>query len=276
VGEAGTGKTASLERLFRTHPVLAQTGEQPPLLLPVIVPAPCTLKALGREILAPSGWPLARELQEHVIWARIHDQLPIAGTLFIHLDETHNLTDNANVVQMDNIRKTLKTLMVSDWPVGLIISGLPSLIPEMAKMDELRRRGQFVSVPLLQSPEDTPMMEGIISGLAQVVGLEVKSNTSEFVAPRLMHAALYRFGIAIELIHEAIELAVLEEKKLSFDHFATAYADRTGASASLNPFVSPRWADIDCTRVLPTEATLHASQLDLPRRSRKSRRGKAA
>lgn len=272
-GDAGTGKTASLERLFRTHSILQPQGEQRSPLLRVIVPAPCTLKTLGREVLRALGYPLARELAENIIWARIQELLPVAGVLVIHFDETHNLTDNANVVQMDNIRKTFKMLMVSSWPVGLIISGLPSLIPEMRKIDEIRRRGQFVSVPLLTMPDDNEMVAGIVSGLAEVVGLTIGAEDAGVIAPRLIHASLRRFGIAIELIHEAIELAMLEKKPLSIEHFATAFVDRTGSGALMNPFVASNWAEIDCSLVLTNEPPIDpVLPLDPPRRGSRTRK----
>lgn len=272
-GEAGTGKTASLERLFRTHPILQPRGEHRSPLLRVMVRAPCTPKTLGREFLRGLGFPLARELADHIIWARIQELLPIAGVLIIHLDEMHNLTDNANAVQLDNIRKTLKMLMVSSWPVGLVISGLPSLIPEMRKVDELRRRGQFVSVPLLRVPDDHEMVEGIICGLAEVVGVAIGDDVAEQIAPRLIHAALHRFGVAIELVHEAIELAMLEERALSIEHFATAFTDRTGCGALMNPFVAPNWADLDCSLVLVDEPPIEpVLPIDPPRRGGRGRK----
>ncbi|GAU84692.1 transposition protein [Bosea sp. BIWAKO-01] len=212
-------------------------------------------------------------MADHIIWGRIQELLPVAGVLIIFFDETHNLTDNANVVQMDNIRKTFKTLMVSSWPVGLIISGLPSLIPEMRKIDEIRRRGQFVSVPLLAMPDDNEMVGGIVSGLASVVGLSIGEEAALEIAPRLVHAALRRFGIAIELIHEAIELAMLEEKPLSIEHFATAFTDRTGCGALMNPFVAPNWAELDCSLVLTNEPPIEPIlPIDPPRRGSRTRK----
>ncbi|MDP3256712.1 ATP-binding protein [Bosea sp. (in: a-proteobacteria)] len=273
-GEAGAGKTTCLNRLLNTHPVFQSRGEQRSPLLRVSVQAPCTLKSLGRAVLKGLGFPLAREKPDHLIWAQILDILPTSGVLVIHFDEMHNLTDNANIAQMDNIRKTFKTLMVSPWPVGLIVSGLPSLVPEMRRIDEIRRRGQFVSVPLLSLPDDNSMVSDIIGGLAEVAGITVEAGVANHIAPRLIHGALYRFGMAIEFVHEAIELALLDEKPLSTEHFATAYADRTGCGARMNPFVSPGWAELDCTLVLADDPPLDTdAPVALQRRGRKSRKG---
>ncbi|MGO4285186.1 ATP-binding protein [Bosea sp. TAB14] len=275
-GEAGTGKTESLDRLFRTHPVLQPRGEQRSPLIRVTVPAPCTLKTLGRELLRALGYPLSRELADHIIWARIHELLPAAGVLLIHLDEMHNLTDGANSLQLDNIRKALKGLMVSpDWPVGLIISGLPGLVPEMRRVDEIRRRGQFVSVPLLQLPRDLDMIEGLILGLAEVANVEISNAQPTEIAPRLIHAALYRLGVAIELIHEAIEHALAEKKPLGTEQFATAFTDRTGCASPMNPFIASGWAELDCTLVLANEPPVDPEwqPLSKARRGRGSKKG---
>jgi hypothetical protein len=253
VGEAGTGKTESLNRLFLTHPSLSgygRLGSGCPLVT-VTVPAPCTLKTLGMNILREIGYPIARDMKEHLVWARVHDHLPHAGVLLLHLDEMHNLTDGANIGQLNNIRKALKGLMVShEWPIGLIISGLPDLITEMQEIDEIRRRGRFVRLPLLNLPNDLEMVESVIGGLGKVAGLEIASDLAEAVAPRLAHAALYRFGIMIELLHEAMEVGLYLGESLSMEHFATAYTDRTGSGALMNPFVAPNWVELDCSLVL--------------------------
>ncbi len=270
-GEAGAGKTESLNRLFRTHPALQTRGEHRSALLRTTVPAPCTPKTLGLVMLKELDYPLSRDLADHIIWARIHELLPAKGILLIHMDEMHNLTDGANSLQLDTIRKTLKALMVSpEWPVGLIISGLPALVPEMRRIDEIRRRAQFVTVPLLQMPRDVQMVEDLIIGLGEVAGVSLCNAELRDIAARLIHAALNRFGVVIELIHEAIELAVLGGLPLGIEHFATAFTDRTGCSAPMNPFITAGWAELDCTLVLADEPPVDTGWQPTP----KARRGR--
>lgn len=272
-GEAGTGKSETIKRLFRTHPSLQKREGQRSILLSVSLKAPVNLRTVGMSVLRGLDYPLSRDLKENIIWDMIQERLPYSGVLLIHFDEMHNLTDTANVLQLDSIRKTLKALMVSDtWPVGLIISGLPELIPEMSKIDEIRRRGHFVRVPTLIMPDDLPMMESVIGGLANTVDIQISGDDAREIAPRLIHSALNRFGIAIELTHEAIEQALVEEKPLNMGHFAIAFADRTGCGAPMNPFVAPNWAELDCSLVLmdapPIEPVL---PIDPPRRGRRGR-----
>jgi hypothetical protein len=263
-GEAGAGKTASLDNAFRTHPVLGgygTLGSGCPIAR-VVVPAPCTLKALGTAILQALGYPLARELREHAVWTRVHEALRTSGTVILHLDEMHNLTDRANVAELDAIRKSLKGLMVSrDWPVGLVVSGLPSLVEAMREIDEVRRRGRFIRIPAL-SDADTALLGEPMKRCCEIAGVTLPEGLPETIGGRLAHAGLYRYGIAVELIHEAIETALLEAAKanppedagvLATRHFADAYAARTGCGDRMNPFVAPDWYEIDASQVLLDE-----------------------
>lgn len=280
VGEAGTGKTESLGRKFRNHPGFpgyGRIGSGCPLIS-VSVPSPCTLKTLGMQILRSLGYPLVRDIKEHLVWNEVYKRLEATSVLLLHLDEMHNLTDAANVDQLDAVRKTLKSLMASPtWPVGLIVSGLPGIVPDLQEVDEIRRRGRFVRVPLLDLSGDHETIKEIVFGLAEVAGLTIAEGEISTLAPRLGHAALARLGILIELIHEAIEIALLARDRepdgdacpvevheavevsanapsyLTTEHFATAYSDRTGVGGPMNPFVSRAWAEIDCSLVLVDE-----------------------
>ncbi len=67
--------------------------------------------------------------------------------------------------------------------------------------------------------------------------------------------------------------ATVDEKALSIEHFATAYTDRTGCGALMNPFVAPNWADLDCSQVLVDEPPIEpVLPIDPPRRSGRGRK----
>lgn len=278
VGEAGTGKTASINRLFRNHPALrgyGQPGSGCPLIS-VTVPAPCTLKSLGAGILHALGYPLMRDLREHLLWVRVHEALKTAGVLLLHLDELHNLTDKANVLEIDTIRKAMKSLMVSnDWPVGLILSGVPSLVPAMREIDEVRRRGRFIRLPELSMPGDTLLIAEALSRCCAIAGIGTPDGFADAIGPQLAHAALNRYGIAVELIHEAIEDCLMsDDHELDIQHFANAFADRTGCRDRMNVFIAPDWPDIDASLVLLDEmppAIVHEGDPE-PKPSKRKRR----
>jgi hypothetical protein len=247
-GEEGIGKTESLDRLFRTHPATAGYnvfGSGCPLMS-VSVPATASSIGLGHTILQKAGRPVYKALAEHAVWAQVHHQLELAGIAILHLDEMHNLTDSANISQIDHIRKRLKALMVSPtWPVALVISGLPSIVPEMRAVGEIRRRGQFIQMPL--------MVTGALDRICKLAGLSWPDDRN-LLAGRLVHAAIHRFGVMIELIQEAVELTLLDGvEELTVEHFAAAYADRTGCGRRMNPFLAADWPQLDCSLVLMAE-----------------------
>lgn len=278
VGEAGAGKTAALNHAFRTHPVLGgygTLGSGCPIAR-VVVPAPCTLKALGIAILNALGYPLMRDLRENAVWTRVHEALQISGTVILHLDEMHNLTDKANILELDAIRKALKGLMISrEWPVGLVVSGLPSLVPAMREIDEVRRRGRFLRIPLLSMPNDEPLLGEAMKRCCELAGIELPEGLSVELGPRLSHAGLHRYGIAVELVHEAIETCLLDDGAvLAVDHFATAYMARTGCGDRMNPFVAPDWPDIDTTAVLLDEMPPEPVMPEDPKPRRRGRPSK--
>jgi hypothetical protein len=169
----------------------------------------------------------------------------------------------------------LKSLMVSPtWPVGLIVSGLPSLIPAMREVDEVRRRGRFVKVPLLNMPEDNLVIGQLLMEFARAAEIKVPRGFRDLIGPRLGHASLNRFGIVVEFIHEAIEACLqANEQRLTIDHFAEAYAGRTGCGDRMNVFLAPDWMDIDPSEVLldemPPEPILPKDPK--PRRGRRRR-----
>ena len=70
----------------------------------------------------------------------------------------------------------------------------------------------------------------------------------------LIHASAYRFGIAIDLIIEAIGAAFMEnETPIGLDHFAEAYYIKANCDDKLNPFINPLWKAIDTSRVFDPE-----------------------
>lgn len=66
-----------------------------------------------------------------------------------------------------------------------------------------------------------------------------------------MHAAAYRFGLAIENAIDATgEAMSIGSPAITFDHFAGVYYMRTNNDDDLNPFFSTSWTDIDTTKAM--------------------------
>lgn len=286
VGRSGAGKTRMLTRAFDKHPTFPGYGDPGSdcRMVTVSLPSPCTLLQLGRQILAAIGYPLDRQLKEHLVWERVFFRLEFRGMLVLHLDELHNVLRTANVLDIDRIRKTFKTLLVHRrWPVGLVVSGLPEiagfletlsmeeldengeLVPLQVKPEdhetELRRRCRVIELEPLSLPGDLGMLTEAAGDVARLGGLSFPPNFKEQVAPRLVHASLYELGTCMELLTETVEEALtpdtdmegrspVPDRIVAIRHFAKLYAARTGCSPGANPFLVPDWWTVDCTKVL--------------------------
>jgi hypothetical protein len=89
---------------------------------------------------------------------------------------------------------------------------------------------------------------------------------ADFIA-RLSHASLKAYGYSIVLTHLAIEEALqCGADCLSMDHYATAFARKTGFAANRNPFMTPNWHAIDCSKIF------EKPKIDLPDSDKKSRK----
>lgn len=251
MGESGAGKSRSLDRLFLKRAEFAGYGDPngDGMLISVTAPSPCTLRLLGMSVLAALGYETARELKENVVWDLVHHQLELRGVRFLHIDELQHVLQSRNQLEITKVQDTLKGLMQHrQWPVWLILSGRPNIAAMLSSDEQVWRRNRNVVFEDLTLERDA----GLVRRLITVYGMEKGGldignlATDEFIA-RLLHASILRFGIAIELIQDAVRHALLlEATTLAVEHFAAAYASRTGCPPDRNIFlVAQDWHLID-------------------------------
>ncbi len=254
IGNSGTGKTTALDWLFARHPAFPNFRQPGCILISVRVPDSCTLRTLGRLILAALGYPLEADRREYLVWEMVRRRLDTQQVRFIHLDEIQNITSTANALEAVRILIMLKTFLNNKRnPISLILSGLPEVAGFIQDDPQTRRRARFLQFQSLTSG-DLEAAYGILIDFAAVAQLSVDPTAQSTLVPRLMHAAVYEMGTMIELIHESIDQALQSgAKTLTAAQFATVYAERTGSAASANPFVTPDWHNVDCAVVLDTD-----------------------
>ncbi len=265
VGGSGTGKSRTLDRHFLKREEFAGYGDPNSdcLLISLTAPSPCTPRLLGMSILNAIRYTISRELKENVVWELVHHQLQLRGIRFLHIDELQHVQQSRNALEIGKVQDTLKGLMQSPrWPVWLILSGLPS-ITSMLSGDEnagedgdqqVWRRTRFVVFEDLDLAKDAPLIRHLLGSFgSEKAALSVASlENDEFIA-RLLHASINRLGIAIEFVQDAIWNALLQESRsLSMEHFAAAFAARTGCLPADNVFNAAitEWHLIDPRSVL--------------------------
>lgn len=255
LGDSGAGKTTALVRAFSEHHAFPGYGipDSGCQLISVGAPSPFNLKQLGLAILKELQYVPDCDLRENVVWQRVRTQLELQGRLFLHIDDGHDVLKQSEVKEIRKVRNTLKTLMVSfRWPMHLILSGLNELVPFIQADRQIRRRFKYVEFGPISLPEDADLVEDAIHDYAKAAGLKLKVAKSDELVERLCHTAHGAFGLAFELLIEAIEIALAERRKvLSLGHFADMYAARTVQRADQNPFIVENWRDVDTSLIQP-------------------------
>lgn len=265
-GSSGSGKTASLTRALSRHPLLMQHDLDDPRasIAFVTVTSPCTLKQLGRDTLRKMGYPLERDIKEHLTWEQVRYRLAAGKKKIVVFDEMQHITQTVNIIEQEKVANTIKDLMINhEWRSSIIVCGLPAVADFIRRDEQLKRRATFVWTKQLRMPDDNADIAAMIAGLAKVAALDVPDDVETEIAPRLIHAAGCRLGVAVEITHDAIETALAPNYLdlgqdydeivlgglsnhpisgvLTLRHFAQALERRLGCVGDENPFVSLDW-----------------------------------
>jgi hypothetical protein len=254
-GPSGAGKTRMIDNAFKDNPAFPNYGSSTEWcpLINVGAPSPCTLLQLAMRILGALGWNSTRELRENGAWLRVRMQLKEQKILFLFIDDFQHVLHQANEFEIQKVRDTLKDLMTSrDWPMQIILAGLPTLVP-FAKTDtQLRRRLKFMKMEPVSPKGDFKFLDNAVKHYAKKCGLKVMIKPEQALVGRLCHAAQYQMGVTIEILTEAVEVALQRgEKTLTMLDFEDAYAARNLQPNDQNPFFANAWDTIDTSLVRP-------------------------
>ncbi|WP_417683978.1 ATP-binding protein [Roseibium sp.] len=270
VGESGTGKSRSLERAF------ADLGMTDPadktFVLSVWAPSPCNLKQLGIEILEALGYRVQRDLRENVVWRLVREQLALRKIRFLHIDELQHLTQLNNAAEALKVCDTLKGLMQNaDWPMWLILCGMPNLARIIEGDFQLRRRSTFVRLDQLTAcKEDLKEIRNILYNFCGKAELSLDGLQIRELASRLLHGTEGRLGYLIEVVQEALSVTLQEGRKNPLmGDFERAYEAKTGCRPEHNVFADGvEWQDIDVRNTLFPEEEIEDEPKPRRRRSK--------
>lgn len=255
IGDSGSGKTTAVRRLFTTYRDLQilEPGVEKAEAVSMSIPSPASVKFVGLACLNVLGYPLRRDRTSAIIWDLVHSNLHLRQTLVLHFDEAQDLCINQNAREMQAMINTLKALMNHPvWPVSVILSGMPQLTALINEDPQLARRFSPVQFEKLDAAQDTQPVLKMIAGYAQAAHLAMNANMQEKpFGRRLIHAAAGEFGLTVELLLDAIEIALREgESELNASCFARAFTRRSGCAADFNPFLREDYTAINARLLL--------------------------
>jgi len=244
LGESGTRKSSTFARMIHTRPEFAGFSyvphENSSALISVKAPSPCTLRVLGVTVARAMCLPTSETTKENVVWDDIMDNLPGRGIRVIHIDEFQHVLENRNKPDIAKIRNTMKrVLQTPGHPVWMLVTGMPEVGPTLEGDTQTWRRKSYVFFPELDFARHAGKCRTMVKFFAnERAGLDCEAFITDDNIHRLMHASLYRLGIAIDVVIKAIRVALKAgSRDLTAGHFGTAYRAFAGCTDDENPFL---------------------------------------
>lgn len=222
-------------------------------IVSAIVPGKAGVKETCRAVLNKLDYPTRGERTEEYLIGCLRTQLEELQIAGVHLDEVQDAGRYANADTMQGFVKRFRNLMQeSPWPVCLILTSTCEG-RELINFDKtLSRRLRPTEIRPMTVASDGLSLKCSAEKLITAAGLSHGGLLDEpAFMPLFMHAAAYRFGVAVEMVIEAIGEALSEgQDEVNLDHFAEAYFLRADCDEEMNPFISDHWRGIDATIVL--------------------------
>ncbi|MCD7110454.1 ATP-binding protein [Rhizobium sp. DKSPLA3] len=267
-GRSGAGKTtAIMKHIGNLKAMSSYVDEDGVMIHPVIfmeAESPCTPRLLAIKGLEALGHTPQDRIRENEAWLLFRRLLKVHKVMWVVIDEAQNAIETANVRQATVIGDAFKSLtQMPQWPVRLILAGVPPLASFLARKQLYNRRTVV--------PFDSVDADGVVNVIASVVrtiviehaGMELRiplddaayrnddeddtltTQAYQFLK-RLMHACDNEFGSVVQLVRAAVELAILADREyVTVDDFVKTYASFSGCKPSKNVFEAANWEDLD-------------------------------
>lgn len=237
IGGPGSGKSHLLERTLSKLTVLQEGEYGRPRYLGCSVPSPATFKSMTLALLSESGYPDANPRKEAwSLWQDLRHRLQLLGISVLWIDEAQDLF----CADRKLILRALKSLMQGDDAVIVVLSGTEDLAKVIRTDPQVQRRFAAMVLPDLVEQVDGDSFRDVITQYCERVGLGATIEAD--LIGRIFHGACYRFGRALELLLQAMEIAIGRgDDDLDIGHFAAAYAMNEACTAADNVFYAEHY-----------------------------------
>lgn len=195
------------------------------------------------------GYHQERENSKANYWSDVRNHLTLRQVKLLHFDEAQEVFEASSQSDIRGILDMFKGLMGNEeWPTIVALSGMPIL--ELLMEENFQALRRFYRAPL----EPISMIGGAaavgqqLKSYADMAGLLPRFNDD--LVLRLIHAASDQLGLAMEIIVDAIQEALMAgDSELTGRHFADAYERHTDCDIDLNIFESDEWRELRTLRV---------------------------
>jgi hypothetical protein len=236
LGDSGAGKTRLLERHLHNRVEFKGYGTSDCLLISVKARSPFSFSGFARDLAAAAGLEVEKTFKNRdEAFSFAHKQL-VNRIAFVHIDEIQLFLTGAHHDDLAAGQNLLRSLCQnSDWPISLIISGLP-VAAKLFADNQVTRRQKIIKLTAVDVPRDlSTLNRGYVDFLAKA-GIDSDIDLRH-LAPRLAHACLGQLGDCFAVMVNAMDIALrLGAKTLSMSHFVQAFRERVDCPDDHNVF----------------------------------------
>jgi hypothetical protein len=252
IGAAGCGKTRMAEEIIAEYHALVDASgprEFGNRIVSAIVPGRATVvETLKAIITSMTGEHISSNRKEDYLVDLLVNYMKAAGVVAIHLDEAQDVGRFKTSDSIEAFSKRFRNLMQNkDWPVCLFVTATPEGRALINHDPTLTRRLRPVEIKPITFSNDGTLLRKSVTQLfnnAKIVD-DGLLDQNEFMRI-LIHAAVGRFGVAMEIAIEAIGECFSDDNDIiEMGYFADAYNLRMDCDEELNPFVAENWKTID-------------------------------
>lgn len=242
-GASGAGKTTEVEKLLREFNS-TQTdlpNGKSATFATCVLDRKGTWKDLGKNTLHSMGFPVSdsARMTQGQIGRRVRQQGALHGVVGIWYDEAQHILAHKKQEALEEVLDCFKTMVKGpDWPMMLVMSGVPELADYIPHLEQLCRKVTHVSLDDVDFQKDSDTVNDVVGSYALEANLTVAEELleDEFLH-RLVTASAYRWGLVLELVMKAVGKAVAQRSaELNVEHFVQAWVSKTGMNAAATPF----------------------------------------
>jgi hypothetical protein len=245
VGPSGSGKSFTLRHHFKRtaafQPFINAQGKEVKPFLSFEAPNKFASRDILATILEKMGLP--NQGSENTLRGVLRTQIPKSGLKFLHIDEAQHAIRSNTPKTLQAFQDAIKSLVkLDDWPLHVILSGIPTLSALRTTDDQILRRSNSLAIRPVTVPADAQYVLTAIKTVAVThCGLTLDPNleTEEF-AGRLCASCGGAWGYMIEVVQNACFLAIENNREmLKVSHFAHNYRMKHGCRENENIFTAP-------------------------------------
>jgi len=257
-GRSGAGKTTALLKHIAETPEMQSfidaDGVRIYPVLPIELGSPCNCTKIAMDGIKALGHELKGTVTRQNAWDEFERLLRVHKVMFVVFDEAQNAIENASVTEARIIGNNFKMLTQRpDWPVRLILAGVPPLASFLARK-QLYTRRTVVRFDTLDLAANADMIGQVLQAVLKEAEVRLAFQAEDEFLQRLMHANFCEFGSIVQMIRSAIELACRSKRTtVELEDFVKAYQQSSGARRKINVFLADNWKDLDPTEALLTD-----------------------